>query len=172
MSYLDEERMVADDAQTDDVWAQYRARQHMRFYGSLAGGAAALMLGLVVWAGDWSSHHPETWTERPHRFVETDVRLAAAELQAMGPRQVDRETILNRVTSDRREVIHHLWVNADLGQGDWDKLLAEQQTKLRIETCEDPRMRMIVERGGQFSWRYTSRLGQRFTVSVNACPAE
>ena len=150
--------------------AERRAFRRMRFYMQLAFVAATSILALVIWGATWRSDHPETWTERPHQFVETDVRLAAAELHEEAPRMVDRNTMLMSVTSDRRDVIHNLRVDEAFERADAVKLRPEREAAHRAEACEDPRMRMIIARGGQFSWHYSFSRGQQFTVHVTSCP--
>ena len=129
-----------------------------------------LIFLLVFWGASWDSEAGEEWTEQPHRFVETDVRLAAAELGQSVNRMIDQRTRLAGVRSDRREVILDFAVNDSMVPMDFDRTRAAIEATARARVCTDPRMRMIVDRGGRFTWRYDFLSGHQFRYSVAACP--
>lgn len=158
-----------DETAEPPAWDAWREYHRARFYIAGAIGVPSLLAALMIWGVSWGDR-PQTWSERPHRFVETDVRLAAAELQEEAPRMVDRHILLSSVTADRREVIQIFQVDETFERYDAEKMRAEREAALRREACEDPRMRSIIARGGRFSWRYSFSRGQRFTVSVSSCP--
>ena len=174
MSFLEQDHYdEAEERQKARSWARFRALRRMENQMELiAVGILVLGLAIIYVFRHWPGDADEEWTEIPHRFVETDVRLAAAELQAQVPIQIDRRTNMTAAAADRREVIQTLYVNDGMDRIDLANARPQMEAAHRAAACSDPRMRHIIDRGGRFSWHYDLGSGQRFTYVLSSCAGQ
>ena len=171
MSFLEQDEYEeAEGREQARAWKRFRAIRRMEYRMELV-GLCVLLVGLafVYIYQHWPSDADEQWTERPHRFVETDVRLAAAEFQAQVPKAIDRRTSLTAATSDRREVALTLYVNDSFEPVELARVRPQMEAATRAAACADPRTRSIIDRGGRFSWHYDFGSRQQFTYRLSSC---
>jgi hypothetical protein len=158
------------DRPTITSWEMMRSRWLSRQRMAIASAPVVLILALLIFLPSRDPDAGEEWTERPHRFVETDVRLAAAELGRGARHMIDSRRMLDDVTANGREITQSIHVYDSMAPMDVARVRPQIEAATRAQACADPRMRMIIDRGGRFTWRYDFLSGHEFRFSVTACP--
>lgn len=101
-----------------------------------------------------------------------EIAASAAQLNANAPQKIDEATTLVRVTSEGVRLKYLFEIKTDDLPGMRDAMRARVPASVRRGVCASPDTRGVVNRGGEFLYRYRAENGEElaeFVVTAADC---
>lgn len=78
------------------------------------------------------------------------------------------ELVISNIEARGAELVYTMQLPMDMDQA----MFQQFESQLPVQACQTPQARMLLERGGTYTYLLKDSGGEEFTTSVSSCPAQ